>query len=88
MSKTAIVSWIAVAIVVILGLWYALTHQTPAVVTQQNIPTTAISQLKNPMIASPNDTTDAALAKDTAAVDAQLKGVTSDQVGINTSIGK
>lgn len=89
--------WIIGIIVVVLAagaLWYsgalgklgmmpsqtATTTPAAATTTQQ-----AVAQPENGMSAN-NDASDTALSQDTAAVDAQMQGLTSDSANVDSSM--
>ncbi|MGC9602680.1 MAG: hypothetical protein ABSE76_03000 [Minisyncoccia bacterium] len=88
--------WIIGIIVVILigvGLWYSgvLGTLTPpaAPATNSGQATTtnqqAANQPENGMSAT-NDTSDTAITQDTAAIDAQMQGLTTDSANIDSSL--
>jgi|GEM_PF-1108610 hypothetical protein len=89
--------WIIGIIVVVAlgaGLWYSgvlNTLMTPPVATPATTgqaTTTnqqAAAQPENGMSAN-NDASDAAIAQDTAAIDAQMQGLTTDSANVDTSL--
>ncbi|HUD02905.1 MAG TPA: hypothetical protein VMR46_02710 [Candidatus Paceibacterota bacterium] len=88
--------WIIGIVVVILigvGLWYSGvlgTFMTPPAPVQQTATTTpqtqqAAAQPEDGMSAN-NDASDAAITQDTAAIDAQMQGLTTDSANVDTSL--
>ena len=86
--------WIIGIIVVIIigaGLWYSGVFKTlmtpPAQQTATTTPATqqAANQPEDGMSAN-NDASDAAITQDTAAIDAQMQGLTGDSANIDTSL--
>ncbi len=90
---------IGIIIVVLLGaaLWYSgalsslglgmSASQTPTSTAQMATTTqqAAAPQPENGMAAT-NDASDAAITQDTAAVDAQMQGLTSDSANVDSSL--
>ena len=90
---------IGIIIVALLGgaLWYSgalssigfgMKPSTTPTSTPQTATTTqqaAVPQPENGMAAT-NDASDAALAQDTAAVDAQMQGLTTDSANVDSSL--
>ena len=91
--STAVKWVIGIIIVAALGwlLWWSgwLGHSSApaasAPSTQQANTQTTVAQPTNGMSA-PTDTSDAALSQDTAAVDAQMQGLSSDSANVNSSL--
>lgn len=87
--------WIIGIIVVLLvagAVWYSgvLGNMHPAVTTTQTATTTPDTTATQPQpengMAATNDASDAALTQDTAAVDAQMQGLTTDNSNVDSSL--
>jgi len=86
---------IGIIVVVLLGgaLWYSgwlgnksmMQPSTTPTSTAQTTQPQAVAQPENGMAAT-NDTSDAALTQDTAAIDAQMQGLNSDSANIDSSM--
>ncbi len=89
-----VIKWV-VALIVIGGgawlLWWSgwLNKVQPAPTTQSGAATEATSNTPPPTLngmSAANDSSDAAIAQDTAAVDTQMQGLASDSVGVDASV--
>ncbi len=88
---------IGIIIILLLGaaLWYSgllnslgmMSSQTPTSTPEMatTTPQAAAPQPENGMAAT-NDASDAALAQDTAAIDAQMQGLTTDSANVDSSL--
>jgi hypothetical protein len=76
--------WVVLAGVIVLAIGvYAYDTSHPAGVTANDSSASPYATSGT----SPSDTSDAAIAKDTAAIDAQMNGVSNDNTAINESLG-
>jgi len=89
-----VIKWV-IAIVVVAGgawlLWWSgwLNNMQPTPAEQTGAATQATSNQPAPTLngmSAANDSSDAALAQDTAAVDAQMQGLVSDSSGVDASV--
>ncbi len=90
--------WIIGIIIILLlagALWYSgilsslgmMSSQTPTStpIAATTTPQALVPQPENGMAAT-NDASDAALAQDTAAIDAQMQGLSSDSANVDSSM--
>jgi hypothetical protein len=89
-----IIVWVVVILIILGGLfyWYEYMH-TPKVSTSMTatssamLPSAAATAAANPLPAG-TSTSDAALSQDTAAIDAQMNGLDSDNTNMTSSVNQ
>lgn len=83
--------WIVALVIIVLiggGAWWYLrgTPSPQTATTQQQATTTAQTPPPTDGMSAANDASDAAIEQDTAAVDAQMQGLSTDSANVNSSL--
>ncbi len=90
--QSKIVLWVIILLVIVLGAWWYFA-QTPKVTAPTSV-STQTEQTAAPVAPQPTtvngisttDTSDAAISQDTAAVDAQMSSLNSDNTSVDSGM--